>query len=251
MIKPIKKLGQNFLVDKKISEKLVSYLCVESGDTIIEIGPGKGALTSILVSKSPLESKIIAVEIDERFIRLLNLKFTPKTNVKIVHANILDYLPTFKCEKKLKIIGALPYYITSPILHSVIKMNPQPEIAVFVVQKEVGEKVANIKNKMNYLAAFIQAFYDVTYLGVIKKEKFDPVPSVDSAIIKLTKNEVHLTHSDINEYEDFLHSKFKHPKKMINKVFTKEELSEYSVSGELRPHEIDIKTWLNLFRASK
>ncbi len=261
MYKPIKQLGQNFLMNMDVVKKMVAELGIEEGDLIIEIGPGPGVITRELVKtiEGIPNVKLIAVELDERFFADLSVAFAGKENVQVLNENILDFLPTFKPEtKKVKIIGSLPYNITSPIIHKIIKMGTLPVTAIIMVQKEVGEKIIAVKVKRNYLSTFVQTFFDVKSLGVVPRNYFKPAPKVDSIVLKLaTKNQFgwdletiekygdYVTYCE--QYEKFLHNGFKFPKKMLNKVLSKELLQKTNINGNDRPHNLSVETWMQLF----
>ena len=117
MYEPIKKLGQNFLMDQSLVRVMVGALNIGGGEDIIEIGPGLGALTeNIVQSIGDKPSNFFAVEIDEKFSKKLEDMYSENLNVKVVNDDILQFLPKFDSQKTVKIIGSLPYYITSPPL---------------------------------------------------------------------------------------------------------------------------------------
>ena len=249
MFEPIKALGQNFLIDSETIIKMVDYLEPVDGDLIVEVGPGLGALTEEL-SNRLLEnhSEVYAIEIDKRFVSKLKNMFLDAFNVNIVEGNILDWLPNFKPNKAYKILGSLPYYITSPIIHTIIKAPKQAETVVILIQKEVGEKVAAKVPDATYFSSFVQTFYDVAYLETVPKTNFDPVPEVDGAIIKMKKLPAqNIAAGLVEKYEGFLHKGYANPRKMLNKAFSKEELQLAGVDGSLRPQDIDVDKWVEMF----
>lgn len=248
MYEPRKELGQNFLIDTRVVNNMVDALEVGNGEDFIEIGSGHGILTEVLTRKiRGSTSKLFAVEIDERFCKKLEEMFLEDENVVIIYSDILEYLKTFQPERKFKILGSLPYYITSPILHKIIKMKIAPENCVLLVQKEVAEKIKSKAPDSSYLSSFVQTFFDVTYLGKVESEKFTPKPEVDGGIIKLTKKQISVSPEFIEKYEGFLHKAFSHPRKMLNKAFTKEELEKGNINPNLRAQNLDSTEWLNFF----
>jgi 16S rRNA (adenine1518-N6/adenine1519-N6)-dimethyltransferase len=250
MFTPRKELGQNFLTDKSIVFKMVDSLELSPGDEVVEIGAGLGALTTELAERSEsLGLTIHAVEIDLRFAESLNGMFLQYSNVGIIEANVLDWLPFFTPKLDYKVIGSLPYYITSPILHTIVKHVHRPKVCTVLIQKEVAEKIRNKAPDASYLSSFIQTFYDVEYLGKVDRKQFHPSPGVDSGIIKMVrKDEIVMSPEDINKYEGFLHKGFASPRKKINKVFSKDELSRIGISGDIRPQNLDAPEWLRIFR---
>jgi 16S rRNA (adenine1518-N6/adenine1519-N6)-dimethyltransferase len=251
MYKPIKELGQNFLIDNKVARDMVEAVAINGETDLIEIGPGHGVLTQLLVQQiTPYKSTLYAVELDRRLYEKLSLMFLDDENVEVICQNILDFLPEFSCEKKFNIIGSLPYYITSPILHKIIKMKVLPEECVFLVQKEVAEKIKSKSPDSSYLSSFVQTFFDVFYLGKVDAKKFNPVPEVDGGIIKLVKKEGmdDANQKFIEKYEGFLHKAYSHPRKMLNKVFSAKELDKAAIQANIRAQNLDASEWLSAFK---
>jgi len=239
-------------VDHTVIRKMIDSLGLNDNEKIVEIGSGLGILTEDLASRLlGLTYRVYAVEIDERFVPKLENMFTFNPNVFVVHADILNWLPEFKTEEDFKILGSLPFYITSPILHLIIKMPKQAETCVLLVQKEVAQKITNQAPDTSYLSAFIQTFYDVNYIDTVSKTSFKPQPQVDGAILQFKKNSVRHTLEFINEYEQFLHQGFKHPRKMLNKAFSKQELQKGAIDPNLRPQVLSAAQWLQFFKVLK
>lgn len=230
---------------------MVLGLNLKSNELVVEIGPGMGALTKRV---SELAGKIFAVEFDKRLIDGLKKSFV-NTNVTVVDANILDWLPAFRLPEnysEFKIIGSLPYYITSPVLHMITKLKHPPSIGVFLVQKEVAEKICEFPPDSSYLSSFVQTFYEVEYLGKVSKEFFEPVPKVDGGIIKLTKKIYEqIAYDEMFKYEKFLHRCYLSPRKMLNKVFSKAELDMCRIDGNLRAQNLSSQDWLGVFKTLK
>lgn len=245
---PVKALGQNFLLEKPISENMVRALDIQEGDVVVEIGSGLGALTVTIVNIVPRSVHVFAVEIDERFIGKLENMFSEASNLRVVHADILSWLPQFDAPEGFKVIGSLPYNITSPIVHMLVKKQPQPAVCVLLVQKEVAEKISAPKDTANFLSSFVQTFYDVAYLESVSRDLFDPSPKVDGGIIKLTKKQPLISYEDIEKYEGFLHKGFSRPRKMLNKPFSKDELALANIDGNLRPQNITPDMWVEMFK---
>lgn len=249
MYEPIKTLGQNFLADKQLVGDMIHALDVTDGDVIVEIGPGLGSLTEIIAEKIiGTQSELHAVEIDERFYGKLNSMYAVYQNIKIIQSDILDWLPTFELSKDFKIIGSLPYYITSPIIHSIIKMKKRPVVCVLLVQKEVAEKIKSPAPDSSYMSCFTQTFFDVTYVGKVPKNRFKPEPSVDGGILKFVRKEGEFSLEFIEKYEGFLHKAFASPRKMLNKMFTKEELEKGGIDQTLRAQNLNSSQWYEFYK---
>ena len=249
MFEPIKRLGQNFLKDRLAIKKMVKALGVQDGEIIVEIGPGLGAITrEILEAYGNWDVEIKAVEIDLRFVDKLRSMFLDYMNIKIIESNIIDWLPTFDpVDKKFRVIGSLPYYITSPIIHNIIKMKSLPESCVLLIQKEVARKISSVAPDSSYMSSFVQSFFDVEYLMTVDKKEFAPSPEVDAGIIKLVKKQK-ITDVDANKYEHFLHKAYSNPRKMLNKVFYQDELNKADLNGSYRAQNYNAEDWLNAFR---
>lgn len=244
-----KKLGQNFLIDVNIAQTMVESLGIAEGDEVIEIGPGLGALTAFIGKLTHLmKFNLTAVDVDPRFISKLEIMYADKPTVSIVNEDILRFLPHFESDKDIKIIGSLPFYITSPILHAMIKMKKQPSKIVIMIQKEVAKKIMNDAPDGSYLSAFIQTFFDVKHVIDVPRTKFKPEPDVDATVISLAKNDVSMSLEKIEKYEGFLHKVFKNPRKMLNKVLSHDELKRGEVAPSMRPQEVSALKWLEFFQ---
>ena len=258
MYEPIKRLGQNFLMDRQVVDRMIDALDLVSDDTVIEIGAGHGILTEELTRRLeglPTQAgrnlRVYAVEIDSRFASKLNDMFLDNPNLEVVEADILKWLPQFQAKKDYKILGSLPFYVTSPILHAIIKMPQRALVCVLLVQKEVAQKIIGGIGDESYLSVFIQTFYEVKYLGQVQQNKFHPEPEVEGAVIKMIRNRVDWPLDMILGYESFLHKGFSHPRKMLNKAFKPEELSLAVIDPKLRPEDIGVEKWVDFFHKLK
>ena len=187
-IKPLKHLGQNFLTDKNISAKIAASLDAPQDGRVIEIGPGEGAMTEFLFQKYPA---MTALEVDERAVEHLNRRF-PSLDVKNKDILKTDWNNLLgEADEKAWVIGNLPYYITSPILFSVLDNYRRFEQAVFMVQKEVAERICSSAGTKAYgiLSVQTQFLAKATMLFTVPRHVFRPVPGVDSAVIKITMND--------------------------------------------------------------
>lgn len=249
MYKAKKSLGQNFLMEFSTSQRMVDALELEPNDLIVEIGPGLGALTEILVERSSEVNAVVnAIEIDPRFFHELENILGNRKHVNLINDDILKWLPNFFPGRSFKLLGSIPYYITSPILHEVVKHKGDVEICVFLVQKEVAQKIVSLSPSASYLSTFINTFFSTTILENVPREFFKPVPNVDSAVIRLKKiKKPAVSFDQSTQYEDFLHKGFSKPRKMLNKVFDKEFLMKHGVDYKLRPQHLPIDKWVELF----
>ena len=247
-----KSLGQNFLTDSSVAKLMVNALAMQTGDEIIEIGGGTGVVTKPLAEICQQQkARLTAVEFDIDLIPILKSAVPENQLVSIVNANILNFLDDFKVAQDtgFKLIGSLPYNITSPLLHRLIKLEPMPDTCVFLIQKEVGQKISAVAPDSNYLSVFVQTFYVPKILQIVDKNLFDPIPQVDGAVIKLEKKPTVMDLSEISRYEKFLHHAFSHPRKMLNKVFNRQELEKYHLDGTNRAQNYGRQEYLQAFLA--
>jgi len=187
-----KSLGQNFLINDEVIEKTIDAANITTNDLIIEIGPGLGTLTNLLLEKA---KKVIAIELDNRMVNILNERFSLYSNFEIIHEDVLkvDLKNIIETEKRkntienVKIVANLPYYITTPIIMKLLEDKLDIESITVMVQKEVAERLAATPGKK--LAGAIT--YSVNYycetekVVLVPKESFIPAPEVESEVIKL------------------------------------------------------------------
>jgi len=247
-----KSLGQNFLKESSVSKKMVKELGVKKGDFIVEIGAGMGALTEVLADEvKAKKAKAKVLEIDKRFVKDLKARFSKNKMVNVVRADVLDWMPRFKSRNKFKVIGSLPYYITSPILHSIVRHKKEVTRAVILIQKEVAEKISQKAPDASYFSTYLQTFYEVEIVEVVPKDHFYPEPKVDGAIVKMTlKKDIQIQKDEIIKYESYLHKGFSKPRKMMNKAVPKETLKLAGIDYKLRPQHLTIEQWIDLYRNS-
>ncbi len=251
MVYAKKSLGQNYLTNTKIINTMIESLEIIQGDLIVEIGPGRGALTIPLVDKATSRgASVIAVEIDPTLFKSLRDRFNQKTNTTIFNSNILRWLPEFNPKENFKILGAIPYYITSPIIHEIVRKEDKIKKAVLIVQKEVAQKISAKAPEASYLSTFINTFYETEILQVVDRGNFNPSPNVDSAVLimRLIENPK-VSYLRIREYEGFLHHAFSQPRKMLNKAYKQEVLEENNIDPTMRPQHIEIEQWCNFFNS--
>ena len=185
-IRPKKRFSQNFLTNENTAKRMVEALELKEDQTVLEIGPGKGILTRYLVERS---KKVIGVEIDQRLSTYLERKFSGNENLTIINKDFLkvDLNQFASPENKMKVIGNLPYQITSPVLSVLIDNRDLIELAVLTVQKEVAQRICAQPNSKDWspLSIAVQLFSDVKILFKLKPTSFFPAPKVDSAVIKI------------------------------------------------------------------
>ena len=184
--RPLKRYGENYLVDNNIKDKIIGELGLSSGDRVLEIGPGLGALTLDIAESG---AELTAVEKDRKACAILaGLVGGDSKNATILNRDILDYdITGFAGERKIKIVGNLPYYITSPIIEKIIAAYAVTDFAVILVQKEFANRLAAGPGSKEYgsLSCFVQYRAAISYIHTVKRTSFYPEPEVDSAIVRL------------------------------------------------------------------
>jgi 16S rRNA (adenine1518-N6/adenine1519-N6)-dimethyltransferase len=184
-VRPKKYLGQHFLKDASIAEKIVSFL--SPSKNILEIGPGKGVLTQFLFQLKNSNVKII--EIDEEAIKHL-LKMFPYRAKDIIHGDFLEMDLKNIFKEPYSIIGNFPYNISSQILFRALENKDQIPEVVGMFQKEVAERIASPPGNKDYgiLSVLMQAFYNTEIVMTLNEDDFSPPPRVKSAVVKLRRN---------------------------------------------------------------
>lgn len=184
-LRPIKRWGQNFLIDKNIVGKIIEIAKLHEEDFILEIGPGKGILTEEIAKRV---KGVIAVEIDKKLCVLLKERLRKYKNTKIVQADFLKIdLSSLHLMPCTKVIGNLPYYITTPIIMKLLEERKNINSIVVMVQKEVAERMTATAGSKNYgvLSIAVGYFADVSLARSVSRKVFFPEPKVSSSIIKL------------------------------------------------------------------
>ena len=181
--RPNKRLGQNFMIDKNITDKIIKFLDPLKEEAVLEIGAGLGNMTGEISARA---KKVIAVEYDRLACEVLKNQAAPHKNVEVVCGDILkfDFLPYAKYGP-LRIIGNLPYYITTPILEHIINNRRFVKDALVMVQKEVGERMLASPGGKEYgsLTCYLNYYMRPRFIRVVKKASFFPAPKVDSALV--------------------------------------------------------------------
>jgi len=181
------RLGQNLLTDPTAAERIVAALGDVSQATVVEIGPGRGALTSLLAARA---ERLVAIELDRILSAQLRMKYAARTNVEIVEADVLqvDLAALIGRGHKARVIGNLPYYITSPILERLYRFWESVDTIVLLVQREVAERMAARPGSRDYglLSAVTQLHARVEKLFTLPPGAFSPPPKVHSTAVRLT-----------------------------------------------------------------
>lgn len=217
-MKPKKSLGQNFLTSKKAIFEIVNAGEIKKGETILEIGPGKGALTEGILASG---AKLIAIEKDKELIVFLEEKF--KENIKnktlkIIEGDILDLNIENILNKKeeYKIIANIPYYITGAIIEKFLSIYKKPNEMILLVQKEVAERIVAKDKKESILSLAVKFYGNPKIVYKVSAGSFFPKPKVDSAVLKITLNKFTKEKKSLEEkYFNVVKKSFAFKRKMM------------------------------------
>lgn len=245
-----KSLGQHWLFDKKSLEAMADAAEVNEGDMVLEIGPGLGTLTQVLLKRG---AKVIAVEFDAKLIKDLEQKFSGQ-NFELVHKDILKFdfnsLP-----RGYKIVANIPYYLTSNLMRVISESDNRPSRAALLVQKEVAERVSALAGELSILAVSVQLYAVATLGDLVPAELFSPPPKVDSQILKLHFFENPLT-DDVNKVMRLVKAGFSSPRKKLRSSLSaglripvgeaENMLVKSNINPDRRAQTVTLGEWINL-----
>ena len=181
-LSPRKRLGQNFLTDPVAAQRIVSAASLSSEDTVVEVGAGLGVLTRLLAEQA---GRVLAVELDDGLVRVLNEQLADLPNARIVHGDILQLPDLGVSHLAYKVVGNLPYYITSAVLRRFLEKRPRPRLMVVTVQREVAERIVAQPGRLSLLAVSVQFYGRPGLVARIPPGAFYPSPQVDSAVLRV------------------------------------------------------------------
>ncbi|MBP9727907.1 MAG: ribosomal RNA small subunit methyltransferase A [Candidatus Moranbacteria bacterium] len=255
-----KSLGQNFLKDESVIEQIFSVALVGPKDWVFEVGPGTGALTHKLVGRV---EKYVALEVDHDLAIGLQRQFTDSKKVTIVEGNVLDiYLEKMLqdvsyTEHPYKIIANIPYYITAPIIRTLLGLSSQPESMTLMVQDEVAERLSAKPGSMSLLSLMVQYYAEVEKKFFVPKEAFDPVPKVDSAVIYIVPKRPYDKEADRAVFRIARAGFSARRKTLANNLSTSfsipreavvEQLQAIGLSSDVRAQALSVDNWEQLAR---
>ena len=246
-------LGQNFLKDKKVLIKIIDSVDVKEDDLIIEVGPGQGALTKYL---KLFHANLRCYEIDKRVKKYLDSFIDEKT--EIIYEDFLN-VDLNKQVKDIKyndlyVIANLPYYITTPIIEKIINSKIDVKAMVLMVQNEVADRLAAKPGSKDYgaITVYLNYYFDVQKLFVVNRNSFDPVPNVDSAVIKLARKD---NKYQVNEdlFFKFVKDAFAMKRKNLKNNLSKYDLkliepilSKYNLTLQDRAEQVSLECFIEI-----
>ncbi len=181
-LRPQKGLGQNFLVDEAALSRILAAADLSSEDTVVEVGAGLGTLTRLLARRA---GRVVAVELDARLVRVLTDRLADFPHLQIIQGDILSLSNLGVAHLGYKVVGNLPYYITSAVLRHFLENEPRPRLLVVTVQREVAERIVARPPHMSVLAVSVQFYGQPRLVARIPAGAFYPPPKVDSAVVRI------------------------------------------------------------------
>jgi len=256
-IKPKKGLGQNFLFDKNIQKKIIDACDFKPTDNVLEIGSGRGELTRLIAARAAFVS---ALEIDSYLCRILANNLTDYANVRIINRDILKFnLKKYfsRFDKKLKVVGNIPYYITTPIFEHLFTIREMINTIYITVQKEFAQRITASAGSKVYgaISCFIQYYTEPRLVFYISKNSFFPAPKVDSCLLCLKMNHrVDGKVSDEKKLFRIIRASFNQRRKVLRNslkgIISQSKLNtffeRFNINPDIRPEGLSLSDFMHL-----
>lgn len=248
-----KKFGQHLLISEGVIKKIVDTAGITSSDVVVEIGVGTGQLTEEILKRNP--KVLYGIEIDETAYPIIEERFKNFQNFVLIKKDFFDVnLRELSGGEKIKLLGNLPYNVSSLILVNSVFYVDIIDLCVFMLQKEVAEKLtANPKTKnYTFLTVFIQTFFNVEYVMSVPARFFKPPPKVTSAVVKLTpKDSLPVPLKEAKRYKNFVSGLFSHRRKMLRSKIDRDILKKADIPETARVEELPLEKFITLYNLSK
>jgi len=268
-LRPDKALGQNFLVDSTALQRIASAANLTADDVVLEIGAGTGALTQHLAREA---GHVVALEMDARLMPVLESELSGISNVTLIQGDVLDLNPgdlidqaspdTGSSHANYKVVGNLPYYITSAILRHLLERDRRPNLMVFTVQYEVARRIVAKPGDLSVLAVSVQFYGEPQLLFRISAGSFYPTPDVDSAVVRI---DVHsappLPDDEIGTFFQVVRAGFSQRRKQLHNALSAglpgqlskdevaERLDQAGVDHRRRAQTLSVEEWIGVTSA--
>ena len=255
--RPKKRYGQNFLHNKRIIYRIVNEANISPGDSILEIGPGRGHLTEALASK---KAKVVAIEADKDLIDGPLQRFNDIENVRIIQADAAKFPigQIYTISRSYKLVANLPFNVGSHILRNLICSENRPSVAVVMLQKEVARNVAAPSGRMGLLSVIIQTYSKAKVVFSVPPSAFTPAPKVSAAVLLLETYEQPLVDGrQYRQFFEFTAAGFSSPRKQIHNSLStglsvssttsKNLLKDCGIDYSRRPGTLSVREWIELF----
>ena len=248
-MKAKKRFGQNFLTDKKLLDDLISLINISNQDKFLEIGPGKGDLTENLINFC---DSYVGIEIDKDLLTYLKNKF-PKNKKAFINRDILNLNPSeIYPSNKFRVVGNIPYNISSPILDWCEKHYEKILDMHFMLQKEFALRCAGSEKTSSYgrLSVICKYLYEVTVVKEVSKEFFNPIPKVDSLFVRFSPKKKEVNQKVLQNLKKVTRALFNKKRKKISNsledVLQKESIDKLDLNFNLRPDELSLSEYLQI-----
>jgi len=263
-ILPQKNKGQNFLVSEKVLNEIVQAADLQPQDVVLEVGPGLGVLTEILVKKA---KKVLSVELDKKLFSFLQDKFKSEKGLALINQDILNWHPQDYIPGNYKIVANLPYNISSSFLKKFLTAGHKPQSLVLLLQKEVAQRICAKPGEMSLLSISVQLYAKPEIVNFVGKNNFWPKPEVDSAIIRISQvknsQEMLAVFGEISEKQfwQVVRIGFSARRKQlannlaaglkISNIEAKKALLKANLSELIRAQNLSVNDWINLAKIVK
>lgn len=257
--RPRKRFGQHFLGDPHILGRIVEALSPEPSDTVVEIGPGRGALTDLLSTRC---ARLVVIEIDRDLVRHLRARYEGQGHVEVVEGDALEVDWASMVGPRYLLAGNLPYYITTPLIFRILS-RPRPQRAVLLVQREVAARMSAAPGSPDYgaLSVNVQVAAAVRTMARVSAGSFHPRPAVDSAIVQITPlTEPSLGADEEDPFRRFVQAAFGMRRKTLLRVMRElwvpdadkasNILASLGLEPSMRPEVVSPLEFVRLFRAA-
>jgi len=255
-IRPRKGLGQNFLVSKGLLQRIIAAAEIEEEDVVLEIGAGLGALTQALAQRA---GRVVALELDERLIPLLQRVLAPYPHAELVQGDVLAVEPADLISTPYKVVANLPYYITSAILRHLLEARRKPSLIVVTVQREVAQRLVAEPGKMSLLAVSVQFYGQPRIVAYAPPGAFYPSPRVRSAVVRIDLyDQPPAMVDDVGRFFDVVRAGFAQRRKQLRNSLSQglalpvEEvvaaLHRCGLSEKQRAQELSVEQWARLYK---
>ena len=259
-----RRLGQHFLRDRSVARRIVDAAGISVGDVVVEIGPGDGALTDLLVEEAHLVGgSVVLVELDEKYAGIMADRYRRNPDVRVVNTDARDVefgdMPEFEGGNAYRVVANLPYYAGTPIVRSFLERERRPASMTVMLQREVARDMCAKPGKMSLLSLAVQIYAEPRSLFTVPPSAFRPPPKVHSTVIELIPfDEPLVPDADVPDLFKLARSAFLGRRKQLHNSLAnglamstdevKEMTSRAGVDSERRPATLGIDEWLALLR---
>ena len=251
-----KKFGQNFLKNNNIIETIINSIAIEEDNLVIEVGPGAGAMTKLLVEKF---DNVLAYEIDEDLKTILEKTFSDHDNIEIIFddfikRNIEEDISRYSA-KNIYFVANLPYYITTPIINKLIDSSIEFKNIVVMVQKEVADRFCASPGSREYgsLTVYLNYFYEIKKVCNVSRNNFYPVPNVDSAVVNMELRKEKPYVKDLDRFFALVRDSFQYKRKTLKNNLKKYDLNiinnvlqRYNMDLSVRAEKIPLEVFIEI-----